>query len=69
MPAPPPAPHVPPDFPPLDAIGSQTACPGGQTAPRTETGGQTTRETKAGSQTVSPGGQTTHRTGAGGPIA
>jgi hypothetical protein len=75
MPAPPPAPHVPPDFPPLDAIGGQTACLGGQTAPRTETGGQTvssggqtTRETEAGSQTVSPGGQTAHRTGVGNPI-
>jgi hypothetical protein len=49
MPAPLSVPRVPPGFPLLAAAGSQTAHPGGPTAP----------ETKAAGQTMSPGGQTT----------
>jgi hypothetical protein len=59
MPAPLPAPRVPPSFSPLTAAGGQTSSPGGMTARGTEAGGSTT----------SPGGQTAHRTGAGGPTA
>jgi hypothetical protein len=59
MPAPLPAPRVPPGFPPLTATGGQTASLGGQTA----------RGIEAGGPTMSPGGQTSRRTGAGGPTA
>jgi hypothetical protein len=70
MPAPLPAPHVPPGFSLLTAGGGQTSSPGGQTARGTEAGGptaspgdKTARRTWAGGPTTSPGGQTAHRTG------
>jgi hypothetical protein len=59
MPAPLPAPHVPPGFLSLAVASDQTSRPGGQTALGTEVGGPT----------VNPGGQIMTGTGAGGPIA
>jgi hypothetical protein len=65
MPAPLPAPHVPPGFPPLATTGSPTTRSSGPTEHGTEAarqtvspGDQTTLGTEAGGQTVSPRGQT-----------
>jgi hypothetical protein len=76
MPAPLPAPRVPPGFLPLAAAGGQTARRGGQSMLGTKAGGstkspggQTAPEIEASSLTTHLGGQTIHGTQVGGLTA